>query len=117
MGNISPAVVQTPSAVARHLASRVRAERKARGWSRLELAERSGVNVETLKRFETTGRISLDRLLRIASALGGLAGFAALFPEPVAESLDELIERDHHRGHSGGHKRLHRGQRLSSADS
>lgn len=96
-----PLSIHTPASLARSLAGRVRDERKARRWSRAELAARSGVNVETLKRFETQGQISLERLLRIAAALGALPGFAALFPEPAAASLDELIARQERPKHVG----------------
>ena len=47
----------------------------------------------TLKLFERTGRISLERLLRIASALDSLAEFENLFAPPPARSLDEIEAR------------------------
>ncbi len=75
------------------LAGRVRALRKEQGWSRRELAERSGVAFDTLKLFELTGQIALTRLLLIASALGCLDGFETLFKPPVAASLAQLERR------------------------
>ena len=47
------------------LAERVRQHRLARQWSREELAEKAGINFYTLKHFELTGQISLERLLKI----------------------------------------------------
>ena len=75
------------------LAERVRARRQERGWSRRELAERSGLALDTLRLFERTGKIALTRLVLIASALGSLGEFDALFKPPVATSLDEIEGR------------------------
>lgn len=83
----------SPRQVQLDLASRVRARRKARGWSRKALAERSGLAYDTLKLFELTGKISLTRLLLVASALGCLGDFDTLFKAPIATSLDELERR------------------------
>ena len=77
----------------RRLVDRVRERRLGRGWTQAELAERAGLALPTLKLFERTGRISLDRLLRIASALGALEDFRTLFTPPPARSLDEIEAR------------------------
>lgn len=63
------------------------------GWSRKELAHRSGVSSATIREFERTGRIGLSRLLAIAGSLRALDRFGDLFPQPRAESLDELERR------------------------
>lgn len=73
------------------IANRLRRRRLDAGWSQAELSERSGVPLGTLKRFESTGQISLDTLLRLARPLGALHEFDALFPEPAFGSLDEVI--------------------------
>lgn len=69
---------------------RVRELRLARNWRLATLAERAGVGVATLQRFETSGRITLDNLLKVADALGRLAEVEQLFRPPVARSLDQL---------------------------
>ena len=52
------------------LASRVRRLRESHGWSRAELASRSGVSVRFLARIEAgDGNISLVRLVHLAEAL------------------------------------------------
>jgi XRE family aerobic/anaerobic benzoate catabolism transcriptional regulator len=57
-------------AVLRNLSNRVRALRRARGWSRATLAERSGLSVRFLARVEAgDGNISLLRLTSLAQAL------------------------------------------------
>lgn len=88
-----PLVISSPGAVQRQIAHRAVTSRLALGWTREELAERSGIAVGTLKRFEQTGQVSLERLLKIAVALDALREFSGLFPEPSAASLDELETR------------------------
>jgi transcriptional regulator with XRE-family HTH domain len=88
-----PIELKTPGEIGRMLASRVRAMRLQRGWTQQELAERAGLTLATYRRFERTGRIALERLLRIAVILDARAGFDELFAMPPAQSLAELAER------------------------
>ena len=80
----------TPEQVSRILAERLRALRLARGWKQATLAERSGVSLASLRRFEESGRVSLESLLDLAFALNRLDDFDALFQAPRASSLAEL---------------------------
>jgi HTH-type transcriptional regulator/antitoxin HipB len=82
--------LQTPEQVGKTLAARVKALRLAQGWKQETLAERSGVSLASLRRFETSGRISLQYLLRLAFALHRLDDFDALLQAPRASSLAEL---------------------------
>jgi len=52
---------------------------------------RAGISLGSLKRFERTGEISLERLLRIAFALGASDDFEQLFAPRDPRSLDEII--------------------------
>jgi len=72
------------------LASRFRAVRLRRKWKQSTLAERSGVALPSLRRFEQTGQISLKSLLQLAFVLGRLGDFDAVFEQPQAESIAEL---------------------------
>ncbi len=83
----------SPDEIRQRIAIRARARRLARGWTQAELAERGGIVLATLKKFEHSGQISLDRLIRIAAALDDLTVFERLFEPPVAASLDELEAR------------------------
>ena len=80
----------TPTEVCIRLATRVRDLRLRHGWTQSELAARSGVALATLRLFERTGRVSLDRLLRVASALGRLDDFADVLNPPVGDTLEEI---------------------------
>ena len=72
------------------LAGRCRRLRLARKWKQATLAERAGVSLASLRRFEQTGRISLKSLLRVAFVLGRLGDLDALFPPPRADSIESL---------------------------
>lgn len=67
--------------------------RLERGWTQQEMAERSGLTLATYRRFERTGRIALERLLRIAAILDARGGFDHLFALPPGSSLADLAER------------------------
>ncbi len=82
--------LHTPIEVAAALGQRVAGLRLARDWRRVTLAERAGVGLSTVQRFETSGHITLDNLLKISAALGRLDEFEALFEPPVARTIDEL---------------------------
>lgn len=80
----------TPESVSETLASRLKALRLARGWKQVTLAERSGVTLASLRRFEETGKVSLQNLLDLAFALNRLDDFEALLKAPPATSIAEL---------------------------
>ena len=63
------------------LAGRIVRYRKKAGLTQLELADRSGVSYGSIKRFERTGKISLEGLWLIAAAL------------ECDDQLDELFTR------------------------
>ena len=77
--------------IRRSIAERLRRRRLDAGWSQAELSARSGVPLGTLKRFETSGHVSLDTLLSLARPLAALHEFDQLFPEPAYASLDDVI--------------------------
>ena len=60
---------ETPEEMNLALAKRVREIRKRKGFSQLQLSERSNVSFGSIKRFETTGQISLLSLTKLAVAL------------------------------------------------
>lgn len=74
------------------LAKRLRGIRKRRRLTQQELSERSGVSFGTLKRFESTGQISLRSLTKLAIALNCDNEIRSLFSEVVYESIEEVID-------------------------
>jgi transcriptional regulator with XRE-family HTH domain len=71
--------IKTPTAVMEELVQKVQQLRKKDGISQHELAKRSGVSFGSSKRFETTGQISLESLLKLAYYFNRLADFAPVF--------------------------------------
>lgn len=85
--------LHTPEEMALELAVRLRDERLLRGWTQRTLAARGGVSLPTVRRYESTGRITVGNLLRLCHALGRLDEFAELLKPPSARSLAELEEQ------------------------
>ena len=90
MGAVLSLALYTPAEVARQLGERTAQLRLARNWKRETLAERAGVSVFLIKRFESGGQVSLENLLKLALALDCLDQFEALLQPPPARSLAEL---------------------------
>ena len=82
--------LQTPEEMAHKLAEKARQLRLARKWKQSTLADRAGVSLASLRRFEQTGQIALQSLLRLSFALGRLGDFELLLQQPEARSIREL---------------------------
>lgn len=74
------------------LGQRIKMRRIALNFTQQVAAERAGVAYRTWRRMETDGSASIDDLIRAAYALRCEDGIEVLFPEPVARSMDELLE-------------------------
>ncbi|WP_446425563.1 helix-turn-helix domain-containing protein [Mailhella sp.] len=86
-------VLQTASGTQRKLASSAKARRLELNITQAELAERSGVSLGSLRRFESTGEISLRSLLELALVLGELKEFSTLIHPLQTVSLFEEAPR------------------------
>ena len=82
-----------PAEMGKSLAERTKALRLLKGWTRNTLAQRAGVSTASLKRFETTGKASLELVLKVGHALARLDEFGKLFLPPAARSIEELEQR------------------------
>lgn len=83
----------TPAEMGKSLAGRLRMLRLLKGWTRQTLAGRAGISAASLKRFETTGKASLELLLKAAHALSRLDDFAKPLQPPPARSIEEVEQR------------------------
>ena len=81
----------TESEVQQALAEFLRAKRKDAKLSRDALAQKSTVPAPTIKRFETTGQISLRQLLLLWQSLDDLQRVYDL-TQPVQTSVPKTIE-------------------------
>ena len=88
--NAAQLTLTGPSDVARALADRVKALRLLRGWTQATLARRAGVTAASYRRFETTGKASLELVLKVAHVLARLEEFDQLLQPPPARSIEEL---------------------------
>ena len=90
--NNSYSIFKTPQEFLQDIALKHKKLRKERGYTQSELAERSGVSLGSLKRFEQTGQISFDNLLRLAHVLGRLSDFEAIFKiDTELENVERLF--------------------------
>lgn len=89
--NINFLSLKTPYDVSMELAERAKEKRKYMKLTQMQLAEKSGVSLSSLKRFERTGEISLSSLLRIAMVLDSLKDFEQVFEKPEYTSIEEIL--------------------------
>ena len=80
----------TPLEINMGIAKRVRALRKRRKISQAKMSELSGVSLGSLKRFESTGEISLLSLTKIAIALGVQSELKGLFDDVPFLTIEEV---------------------------
>ena len=87
--------MKTPRDVQRDLAKRFKTRRLALNLTQEGLAARAGVSWSSLKRFEHTGLIALEALLKLAMVLGCLSEFDRVSaddgPGLGGKSLDEIL--------------------------
>ncbi|WP_209451674.1 helix-turn-helix domain-containing protein [Allofrancisella frigidaquae] len=87
-------LLKSPYEMAKDIAKRAQAKRLSLNLSQQTLSKVSGVSYGTLKKFERTGQISLESLLKIAIVLDEFEKFEQLFvknAEEIPTSLDELL--------------------------
>lgn len=86
----------TPSKAQRKLAENVRQRRLSMDLTQEGLAERSGVPLPTLRKFEQKGAISLESYLKLQMVVGGLEAMidALDIPEQSFSSIDEVLKDD-----------------------
>ena len=85
-------IFKTPGELGQMLAANVRKRRKERKLSIRRLSELSGVSYGSMKRFESTGEISLTSLLKIAIVLDCADAFGQLFADTEPRSIQEIID-------------------------
>lgn len=85
-------ITKTTATVMQELVLKTQELRKKNGVSQLELSKRSGVSFGSIKRFETTGQISLESLLKLAYFFNRLDDFNTVFQiDSNLENVEELF--------------------------
>ena len=83
--------IKTAREVQQSLGDALRRARRQRKHGREEAARRSGVPAPTIRRFESTGEISLRQFLMLCEVYGDPGKVEGAFPLPGASTMDELI--------------------------
>ena len=79
-----------PTQIAADLGRRLERLRLARNERRADLAEAAGVSTRTLARLETSGRATVETLVRVMSALGLHEPLSSLLPEPTLRPIERV---------------------------
>ena len=82
---------KTPNEIAKDLAEKIKEHRKKLKISQEVLAQKSGVSLGSIKRFETKYEISLQSFIKIAIALDMDNDLNNLFKTKTYSSIDEVI--------------------------
>ncbi|MEE1377401.1 MAG: helix-turn-helix domain-containing protein [Oribacterium sp.] len=88
---MEPFVWETAEELNQKLTQRIRNIRRRRSISQKKLAEMSGVSYGSIKRFETSGQISLISLTKIAIALDLADELRNLFTQAPYKDIQEVI--------------------------
>lgn len=92
--------LNTEADLLRAVANTIRQHRLAQGLRQLDLAQKSGVAIATLQRFERSGQIGFLGLAKLLTTLGLTDVFIASFqrvPETVASVRDFMNANAHRR--------------------
>ena len=87
--------ISTPTSMMHMLQKKFKERRLFLDLSQEGLANKSGVSLGSLKRFENSGQISLESLLKLALVLECLDDFNTIAnkKETSVESVDELLKK------------------------
>ena len=90
--------------IARMLADDFRKRRIEKNMTREQVAEKSGVAVSNIVRFEQKGLISLKNLIGIAMAMEYTSEIKNIFAEPKYSTMEELTQIRGKRGKKKAHR-------------
>ncbi len=83
---------KNPSDLLEELSLKHKTIRKQAGFTQMELSKRSGVSLGSIKRFELTGQISLESLLKLAQILNRIKDFELILkPTENLKDIDRLF--------------------------
>jgi len=82
---------KTPTEIIKIVAGNLKAKRKKIKLSQQKIAEKSGVSLASVKRFENKFEISFTSLIKLAIALDCESDFENLFKQKTYSSINEVI--------------------------
>lgn len=74
------------------VAQREKQRRKRLGYTQAQLAQKAGMSLGSLRRFEQTGDISFASFVSLCYALGCATDLDGLFLSPAYQSIEEVID-------------------------
>ena len=83
---------KTPNEIEKNLEEKIKKRRKRLKISQEVLAQKSGVSLGSIKRFETKYEISLQSFIKIVIALDLDNDLENLFTQKTYTSIDEIIK-------------------------
>ncbi len=83
--------VATVQSITCQLVERFKKRRKESKLTQRELSKRSGVSYGSIRRFESSGDISLNALLKISGVIGCLEDFNELFKNMIVKNLKDIF--------------------------
>ena len=85
---------KTPYEIMQDIKTKFKQQRKRLGYTQQELSIRCDVSLGSLKRFEQTGQISFESLLKIALVLDCLKDFENLCKEKekLPKSIEDILD-------------------------
>lgn len=89
------------AAVLREFGRRVAQTRLERNLPQVDVAERAGVGLATLKRLERGQSVSSTNLIRVLRALDLLSALERALPEPLPSPVEQLALRGRRRKRAG----------------
>ena len=84
----------SPSEIMKVVAGNVRAVRLGRNISQKDFASKVGIALPTYRRFESTGEISLRKLVEIAKFFGLAVDVKNLFAKREYSSIEEVLNEN-----------------------
>lgn len=90
MNKKNPYLLYTPEDISISLAGKIRQLRLARKWKQSTLADRAGVSLASLRRFERSGKGSINLLLRLSFTLDRLGDFQDILLNDIPATMAEL---------------------------
>lgn len=90
--------------IALSLAHDFRKRRIEKNLTREQIAEKSGVAISNIVRFEQKGLISLKNLIGIAMAMEYTSEMKSIFSEPKYSTMEELTQIRKNKGKTRAHK-------------
>ena len=97
-------MLDNPDDIAKAMAADFRKRRIEKNLTRVEIAEKAGVAVANIVRFEQKGLISLKNLIGLAIALGYTSELKSIFAEPKYSTMEELTQIRKNTGKTRAHK-------------